>query len=87
MVTIGGYEIKKYEVTLYTDTTQTFVFHTEEAMLEFCNEHQNDNFIAEKILAALMFEDYTLPRTHLLHPLWSRLVVEPFVCPGAVKCF
>lgn len=56
MLTIIGYEIKKYEVTLYTNTTQTFVFHTEEAMLEFCNEHQNDNFIAEKILAPIFIE-------------------------------
>lgn len=64
MVMIGGYEIKKYEVTLYTDTTQTFVFHTEEAMLEFCNEHQTDNFIAEKILAPIFIEKESKDENH-----------------------
>ncbi len=48
MLEITSYEIHHYEIVLI-EKGETHIFYTEEKMLAFANEHENERFTAKRI--------------------------------------
>lgn len=48
MLEITAYEIHHYEIVLIAKG-ETHIFHTEEKMIAFANEHENERFTAKRI--------------------------------------
>ena len=48
MLEITAYEIHHYEVLL-VDKDEKHIFYTEDEMIAFVNEHENERFLAQRI--------------------------------------